>query len=80
MWNLMPLLLAAQISTAPPPKCPVVEGVKAEAPPDQSADRYSGYWHVSADRLIWAPAPAPGATQTFLGPYWVRPAGRHALG
>src|SRR5918993_4862961 len=75
MWNLMPLLLATEISMAPPPKCPVVQGIKREAPPDQSADRYSGYWHISADHLIWAPAPGPISTHKYLGLYWVRPAG-----
>ena len=75
MWSLVPMLAAAQISTAAPRVCPVVAGIKAEAPPDPSADRYTGYWHISADRLIWAPASAPGAVRTFLGPYWVRPAG-----
>jgi len=77
LWPIAPMLVAAQMSTAAPLKCPVVAGIKAEAPPDQSADRFSGYWHMSADRLIWAPAAAPGSVQTFLGLYWVRPAGTH---
>ena len=75
MWSIVPMLAAAPISTAAPRACPVVAGIKAEAPADPSADRYTGNWHISADRLIWAPAPATGAAQTFLGPYWVRPAG-----
>jgi hypothetical protein len=75
LWPIVPVMVAAQISTAASLKCPVVAGIKAEAPPDQSADRFSGYWHMSIDRLIWAPAAAPGSVQTFLGPYWVRPAG-----
>jgi hypothetical protein len=75
MWTIVPMLAAPQISTTAPPKCPVIAGIRAEAPPDPSANRYTGHWYISADRLIWAPAPATGAVQTFLGPYWVRPAG-----
>jgi hypothetical protein len=75
MWNLVPLLLAAQITASAPATCPVSTPVRATAPPDPNADPVSGYWHMSADRRLWAPAPAPGVTPTGIGRYWVRPAG-----
>jgi hypothetical protein len=75
MWNLIPLLLATQITVAAPATCPVSTPVRATAPSDQNADPVSGYWHMSADRRLWAPAPAPGVTPTGIGRYWVRPAG-----
>jgi hypothetical protein len=75
IWDVTPMLLAAQISTAAPNHCPVTPSVKADAPPDPNADPVSGYWHISADRLLWAPASPPGVAQTGIGRYWVRPAG-----
>ncbi len=54
---------------------PRLNRCKATAPPDPNADPVSGYWHISADRLLWAPASPPGVTQTGIGRYWVRPAG-----
>ena len=75
MWTLVPMLLAAQVTAAVPATCPVTEPVRATAPPDPSADPISGYWHISADKLIWAPAAAPGSVGTDVGRYWVRPAG-----
>lgn len=74
-WAIVPLLAAAQISTPAPATCPVSTPVKADAPRDPNADPMSGYWHISADRLVWAQAAAPGTTPTSVGRYWVRPAG-----
>ena len=55
--------------------CPVTEPVRASAPPDQNADPISGYWYISVDQLLWAPAPPPGVLPTSIGRYWVRPQG-----
>jgi hypothetical protein len=55
--------------------CPVTEPVRAAAPHDENADPVSGYWYISADQLLWAPAPPPGVTTTAIGRYWVRPQG-----
>ena len=77
-WAIVPLLAAAQTatSTPAPASCPVTIPVKADAPRDPNADPIrAGYWHISADRLVWAPAAAPGTVPTFVGRYWVRPAG-----
>src|SRR5687768_1224383 len=75
MWNLIPLLLAAQISAAAPATCPVSVPVRATAPADPNADPVSGHWHISADKLVWAQAALPGTVGTDIGRYWVRPAG-----
>jgi hypothetical protein len=75
IWALAPLLFAAQITASAPATCPVSTSVKATAPPDRNADPVSGYWHISPDELLWAPASPPGVTQTGIGRYWVRPAG-----
>jgi hypothetical protein len=74
-WAIVPLLAAAQISTPAPATCPVTTPVRATAPADPNADPVSGYWHISADRQLWAPAPPIGTPQTGIGRYWVRPAG-----
>jgi hypothetical protein len=74
IWAIMPLLSAAPFAAAAAP-CPVTTPVRATAPPDQNADPVTGYWHISADQLLWAPATAPGRMPTFIGRYWVRPAG-----
>jgi hypothetical protein len=74
-WAIMPLLAAAQISTPAPATCPISTPVRATAPPDPNADPVSGYWHISADRQLWAPASPAGVPQTGIGRYWVRPAG-----
>jgi hypothetical protein len=55
--------------------CPVTEPVRAHAPRDPNADPISGYWYVSTDQLLWAPAPTPGVLPTTIGRYWVRPQG-----
>ena len=72
---VVPLLAAAQISTPAPATCPVSTPVRATAPPDPNADPVTGYWHISADRQLWAPASPLGAAQTGIGRYWVRPNG-----
>jgi hypothetical protein len=74
-WALVPLLAGAQISTPAAATCTVSTPVQATAPPDPNADPVSGHWHISADRLLWAPASPPGLAQTGIGRYWVRPAG-----
>lgn len=79
IWAVAPMLLAAQISTAAVSNCPVTAPVRADAPPDPSADPVSGYWYISADRLLWAPASPPGVAQTGIGRYWVRPAGTQLI-
>lgn len=73
-WTLA-LLFLAPISMAGAAPCLVTTSVRATAPPDRNADPMSGYWHISADRLLWAPAAAPGTVPTGIGRYWVRPAG-----
>jgi hypothetical protein len=75
IWALAPMLLAAQVSTGASGTCPVTPAVRADAPPDPSADPVSGYWHISTDQLLWAPASPPGVAQIGIGRYWVRPAG-----
>jgi hypothetical protein len=76
MWAVAPMVFAAQISMAAAATCPVTTPVKANAPPDVNADPVSGgYWHISADRQLWAPAATPGTDSTGVGRYWVRPAG-----
>ena len=75
LWAVLPLVLAGPMSAAAA-TCPVTMPVKATAPPDPYADPVSGYWHISADRLLWAPAGAPGVLRTGIGRYWVRPAGK----
>jgi hypothetical protein len=72
MWNLVPLLLATQITASAPAMCPVSTPVRATAPPDPNADPVTAYWHISADKLVWAQA---GTVGTDIGRYWVRPAG-----
>ena len=75
IWPVAPMLLAAQITTSAPATCPVTVPVRADAPRDPNADPVSGYWYISADRRLWAPAPAPGVIPIGIGRYWVRPAG-----
>ena len=41
-----------------------VNRCQSYAPPDRNADPVSGYWHISADQLLWAPASPPGVTAT----------------
>ena len=76
MWAIAPMFLAAQVTAAAPATCPVTTPVKADAPRDPNASPMTGgFWHISPDRLVWAQAAAPGSTPTFVGRYWVRPAG-----
>jgi hypothetical protein len=74
-WGLTPapVALGAQSRAG---LCPVTEPVRADAPPDPSADpMLSSYWHISPDQLLWAPSAPPGASPTSIGRYWVRPKG-----
>ena len=72
---LTPVSFASAGQSLPPGQCPVTEPMHAPAPRDPNADPVSGYWYISADQLLWAPAPSPGTTQTEIGGYWVRPHG-----
>ena len=53
----------------------MTEPTYAAAPRDSNADLTSGYWYISADQLLWAPAPSPGTSWTEISGYWVRPEG-----
>jgi len=73
------VLSAASVASAgqslPPGQCAVTGPTHASAPRDPNADPTSGYWYISADQLLWAPAPSPGASPTEISGYWVRPQG-----
>jgi len=53
----------------------VTEPTHATAPRDPNADPIAGYWYISTDQLLWAPAPSPGTSRTEIYGYWVRPGG-----
>ena len=73
--TFMPASVTLPAQVAQPGVCPLTEPVRADAPRDPNADPVSGYWHISTDLLLWAPASAPGRSQTGVGRYWVRPQG-----
>jgi hypothetical protein len=75
LTTFMPASVTLPAQVAQPGVCPLTEPVRADAPRDPNADPVSGYWHISTDRLLWAPASAPGRSQTGVGRYWVRPQG-----
>ncbi len=74
-FGMAPVSVALAAQASPSGVCQVTEPVRADAPRDPSADPVSGYWHISPDQLVWAPASAPGVSPTGIGRYWVRPKG-----